>query len=291
MNSTLPPARDLPPGRQAQIRAEVERAVSARSPFRFAPLVTAVTAVGAVVAVVAFLQPWQRTEAVGPARQETTALPTTTTSAAPTKPVIPGLTPERIAEIEEGCVRIGPGSGQGTLYQYGEDEAGRWALVYTENAALTCTIDGPGMPYNAGFSAGFDLRWLSGPFRVDTNGGSAGGDILGNKEIYRGQHGSSVVAGRVAPEVARITFTYDGQTVDATIANGTFVARNIYPTDWSIPEDAGPLDVRAYDRDGKLLGSSADLGKKCFVDPDGRIVDGGWNGSDPTKCDPAVRWK
>ncbi|MEJ2858025.1 MULTISPECIES: hypothetical protein [unclassified Saccharothrix] len=290
MNSTLPPTRDLPPGRQAEIRAEVERAVSARTSFRFAPLVTAVTAVGAVVAVVAFSQPWQRPEAVGPAQQETTVVVSTTSSPVPTKPVIAGLTPERIAEIEEGCVRIGPGAGKGTLYQYGEDEAGKWALVYTESAALSCTIDGPGMPYNAGFSSVPDLTWVSGPFRVDTNGGSAGGDILGNKEIYRGMHGSATAAGRVTPQVARVTFTYDGQTVDATIANGTFVARNIFPTDWSIPEAEG-FEVRAYDKAGALLGSTTDLGKKCFVDPDGRIVDGGWNSSDPTTCDRAVRWK
>ncbi|WP_309113596.1 hypothetical protein [Saccharothrix sp.] len=293
MNTTLPPARDLPPGRRAEIRAEVERAVTARRPFRFAPLVTAVTAVGAVVAVVAFVQPWQRTEAVGPAQQvTTTSVPTSAPAPTPTKPVVHGLTPERIAEIEAGCVQISTGSGKGTLYQYGEDEAGKWALIYTENAALLCTIDGPGMPYNAGFTSGFDLEWMSNPIAIDTNGGSAGGDVPGNKEIYRGQHGTATAGGRVTPEVGRVTFTYDGQTVDATIANGTFVARNIFPTHWTIPESEG-FEVRAYDRNGKLLASSVDLGKKCFVAPDNRVVFGAWNmkDDDTTKCEPAARWK
>ncbi|GAA0218929.1 hypothetical protein GCM10010492_16030 [Saccharothrix mutabilis subsp. mutabilis] len=291
MNTTLPPARDLPPGRQAEIRARVERAVTARRPFRFAPLVTAVTAVGAVVAVVAFLQPWQRNDAVDPAQSAATA-PVTTTSPTPTTPVIAGLTSQRIAEIEEGCVKISTGSGKGTLYQYGEDEAGKWALVYTESAALICTIDGPSMPYNAGFSTVRDLAWMTDPVAIDANGGSAGGDVLGNKEIYRGLHGTASAAGRVTPEVGRVTFTYDGQTVDATIANGTFVARNIFPADWSIPAEDG-FEVRAYDKAGKLLASSVDLGKKCFATPDGRVVHGAWNMADQdvTKCSKAVRWK
>jgi hypothetical protein len=78
--------------------------------------------------------------------------------------------------------------------------------------------------------------------------------------------------------------------VDATIANGTFVARNIFPTDWSIPENEG-FEVRAYDRAGNLLVSTTDLAGKCYVTPDGKVVFGSWNNPDPATCDKAVRWK
>ncbi|MBB5960346.1 hypothetical protein FHS29_006969 [Saccharothrix tamanrassetensis] len=290
MNRTLPPARDLPPGRQAEIRAQLERAVTARRAFRYAPLITATVAVVAVVAAVAFLAPWQRNNTVAPA-QSTTGTASATTPAQ-TRPVIPGLSPQRVVEIEEGCPTVAGVQGQATLYQYVEDEAGKFGLLYTRDTALDCTIDGPAMPFNSGLAAGLALDWLPGHFSVDHNSGMAGGDVPGNKSVYRGQHGWRAVSGRVSPEVARVTYTNDGRTVEATVANGTYVARIVHPTTWAIPEDDTMGEIRAYDSVGRQLGSSNDLNGRCFVTPEDRkVIHSGSNGADPATCAPATRWR
>jgi hypothetical protein len=142
---------------------------------------------------------------------------------------------------------VGAGRGTFTLRQVLTDEAGRLALVQDSTHVLSCERDGPGLPYNAAFGS---YDGTAEPVSIDY----AGGDAPGGKEMYAGRHGSDVVAGRVAPEVARVVYVQDGTEVEAKVENGTYLARIVRPTDWLIPENRfGPV-VRAYDKNGTLLG-------------------------------------
>ncbi|MGM1065731.1 hypothetical protein [Saccharothrix sp. Mg75] len=274
MNSALPPARDLPPGRQAEIRAELERAVAGggRRRPRYAPLVTGV-AVAAAVALVA-VTTWQRPGNPGAASGTTgvtTAGPTTTSTPAKlpgADPVVTGLPPGREAEIGEGCRAIAGVGGTPRLYQYLRGALGDFALVYTEDTALDCTVGGPSMPYNSGMAAGIDLRLVRGSLELDVNSSRAGGDVPGNRAQYRGAPGVEYVAGRVSADVASVTWERRGETVPATVANGTFVAYVEHPSTWEIPETSTIGAVRAYDAGGRLL-AEIGPGGRCAAQPAG----------------------
>lgn len=293
MTSMLPPARDLPPGRQDEIRVEIEQAVAGRSSrrMRLAPVLAAATAIGAVAAGVVFFAPSSQPRTANQPAPMTTQAVSATPTTRPA-PVVPGLSEERIAEIEQGCLQSAGLAGEPKLYQHVGSGPGAFALIYTGNAMLSCTLDSGGMPFNSGFSSGFDPEWLPGHFSTDSLGASTGGDTPGNKPIYRGVHGYRIAAGRVDSKVARVTLTADGQTIEATIANNTFVARIVHPTTWSPPEGDQFGEVRAYDAAGNLLGTNKGAGK-CFVNPQGVIVAGGWANpnTDPKTCEPALPWR
>jgi hypothetical protein len=300
LNSTLPPARDLPPHRHAQIRARLENEVTGRRrPVRYAPLITAGVATAAVVALVTVLAPWQQSAGVDTAASGTasttsqvaeTTVPTTSEASSPerTAPVIPGLSPQRVAEIEAGCARIATVPGKAVLHQYLTDAAGTHGLLYTENAVLDCTIDGPTMPYNSGFAHIRDVEWLPGEFSVDILASAPGGD--GGKAAYAGTAGYETAAGRVSAKVAKVTFTAGGDTVEATITNGTFLARIPRPSNFVVPEGADPGEVQAYDAQGKPLERWVYSRDECFVNPDKEVVIGA-TGADPATCRPAVSWR
>ncbi|MDU0290856.1 hypothetical protein [Saccharothrix longispora] len=194
-------------------------------------------------------------------------------------PVVTGLTPERIAEVEEGCRAVAGVRGTPRLYQYAPRAGGDLALVLTEDSALDCTVDGPGMPFNSGLRSGFDLGTLVGPVSVDLNDARAGGDVPGNRAQYRGQAGAEFVAGRVTADVASVTWEQRGETVSATVANGTFVAYLEHPSTWEIPNGFELGEVRAHDASGRLLGG---------FDPAGR---GTWCAADPAPCGAGTRWR
>ncbi|WP_394616966.1 hypothetical protein JNUCC0626_46380 [Lentzea sp. JNUCC 0626] len=279
MTDMLPPTRDLPPGSHTRIRAEVERAVTGRTKRRLLfPVLAGVASVTAVATSVALLPPTPGSPA--PAVQITS-----TPLETPKAPDF-GVPEETVKAIEEGCGRIA-GAGDAKLYQLVDGQV-RFALLYSGSSALDCTLGVGGMEYNSGF-AGTEVKWLPGHYSVELNGASAGGDHS-LKPIYRGVPGNRTVAGRVDDQVARVTYTIDGQTVDASIANGTFLVRMYYPSDWQIPniDDQGVLQF--YDAAGTLLGTGADVWKKCYVDPQGKVVQGNRQ-ADPATCVPATPWK
>lgn len=290
MTSMLPPTRDLPPGRHARIRAEVERAVNGRRTSRLTvPVLAAAAAVLTVAASVVLLRPDPNEHT--PAVQITTSPPTTqTTPVTRPAPVIAGLSPERIAAIEKGCLESAGLQGDPKLHQHVGSGPGAFALIYTADAMLACSLDIAVYPFNSAFSSGFDPEWLPGHFAVDSNGASTGGDTPGNRPVYKGVPGYRIAAGRIDSKVARVTLTVDGQTVDATIANNTFVVRIVYPSTWSPPPGNDVGEVKAYDAAGNLLGSSKEL-HKCFVNPKGDIVSGSWRGVDPKTCESALPWR
>ena len=62
-----------------------------------------------------------------------------------------------------------------------------------------------------------------------------------------------VAAGRVGPEVARVTLNADGRTVEANVRNGAFIGRLVYPTTWTVPERPTSLEAHAFDAAGREL--------------------------------------
>lgn len=299
--NTLPPMRELPPRRHAEIRAQLQRTVLSDTAGRrptglpkvlraasgqagraghgigatlagrwLIPVAAATTAVAALGAVTVLAgrdggSPGTR---VAPASAGAGVLPGLA-SAVSSTPSVPGLAGNEVREIERGCLasaglgRTGDGqpapttgpSGAGVrMVNLVNDDAGRLALLYGPDAVLTCLIAGPGMPFNASFgplSGGAGQRPET--IVVDSEGASSGGDAPGSKEAYRGQRGFELAAGRITRDVARVTMTIDGQTVDAALANGTFLARLVHPSTWTIPDGPRPVLIRAYDAAGNEL--------------------------------------
>jgi hypothetical protein len=283
MTNVLPPARDLPPGRQARIRADLERAVSGRrAPKRYlVPVLAGVTAVTAVVTSVVLLQPDQRPQ---PAVQITTDPPRVS------EPF--GLSPEKLAAIEDGCADSERVVDELTMHQYGRDDAGEWALLYSDQLVVACNLDRGGEKYDTDRPKRVSANWLPGPFSRDVDLGRLGGDLHPTIPAMAGVPGLRFVAGRVDPSVARLTYrAYDGSTVDAKIANGTYVVRIAYPPTWNPNDVSGPVELRAYDAAGTLLGTSADLVGTCYYAPDSMEVIHDERGATADKCKPATRWR
>jgi hypothetical protein len=275
MNAVLPPTlpspRDLPPHRHAQIRAELQRAATAprHDHRRLVPVLAAALAVLAVAALAVWLVPDRHTRLTEPAAPQTTPPPPTSRTSGRPDPVFPGLSNSDRHAIEQGCgvSAFGVGGGQNPptpgvtdtsdtirLYNLTQDQAGRLALLYGEHAVLNCDLDWPSMPYNAGFGGVLTPTWPPpAPIVVDTAGNQAGGDVRGNKAIYRGLPGAEMAGGRISDQVAKVTYTQGSDTVTATLANGTFLVRIVHPSTWAIPDNYPRGVIRAYDAAGTLL--------------------------------------
>ncbi|CCH34642.1 hypothetical protein ABZ816_30230 [Actinosynnema sp. NPDC047251] len=277
MTTAPPPARDLPPGRHSAIRDEIGRAITGPRPFRYAPLVAAAGVVALALGL-SVLAPWQARDTAGPADSAPTA-------------DMSDLTPQRIAEIEAGCAESAMVDQQARLYQYREDRAGKYALLFTPDYLLPCAVDDWHAPFNSPVLNLSALDWLPGHFSVDHTGGLGGGEAPGVRPVRPGRAGWRVAAGRVDAEVARVTYSFAGTTVDATVVNGTYLARIVYPPQWALPYDGTTGEVRAYDKNGKVLGTSLDIKRQCYLRPDGAVVYGGQFSSDPSTCLPAVPWR
>ncbi|MFI6099820.1 hypothetical protein ACIA8G_30050 [Lentzea sp. NPDC051213] len=275
MTSMLPPTRDLPPGRQARIRAELESEVAGRRSLRFVvPVLAGVAAVAAVVTSVVMLRP-------APAPGPTPAVHIT--SAPPTSGF--GVPPEAVAAFEEGCAQSA-GVGKAKMRQLLNEETD-WALLYTEREALTCSLGVGGHKYNAGFGQAA-IKWLPGHFSIDYSGASAGGAADGQPDVP----GFRTVVGRVSERVAKVTVTADDRTVEAKVANGTYAARMYYPSSWVIQSsDMRPTIVRAYDAAGTLLGDNAGPIEVCYYDPQSLEVVYGTRTRPYKECQAATPWR
>jgi hypothetical protein len=295
MNTTLPTPRDLPPHRRAQIRAELERTVAGRRSRRgwLVPLATAAVVLVAVVATV-WLSPWNRDGGGGTATQ-----PTGTEGA----PEIPNLSPAEHVQIVQGCLASTGISGLATteqahLYNLVDVDGVRTGLIYGERLVMDCRIDGPAMPYDSGglgeedigFDFTADRNWLPGPVTMDVVSGSAGGDTAGSRPEYAGEPGIRVVGGRITADVAKVTYTVGDRTVEAALANGTYLARILYPSTWDNSGQDGI--VRAYDAAGQLLGAVNDPdhpGPFCSITPNDQVISGPVAAAE--RCEPAIPWR
>ncbi|MDX8033199.1 hypothetical protein SK803_23525 [Lentzea sp. BCCO 10_0856] len=287
MTSMLPPTRDLPPGRHTQIRAELERAVSGRRRLSqlTVPILAAAAAVAVVAAGVVLLRP-------GPTEHVPAVHITTSPTSAPAVRDTFGLTPERIEAIEQGCATAENMSGKPTMYQFGREDAGPWALVYTDRAVVSCDLGRGGVEYYTFRPSEVFINWLPGHFSVDVVSSALGGDVTSSIPELAGAPGYRVVAGRVDSSVARITYrAEEGRTVEAKIVNGTYVARIAYPSNWGPGAQNVPMEVRAYDAAGNLLGTNAELAGTCYYAPDTKDVVHGEQGVSADRCKPATPWR
>lgn len=251
MNTMLPTPRDLPPLAHTRIRAELERqlAQQVRRPRRWVVPV-AVTAGLTVLAAAAWILPRFVL------RPDRPAAPPPVDS-----PVVRDLSDVQRRAIEDGCGKAAvgdlaaprrPGLTEGPqsfrLYNLVDDDAGRAVLLYGQTAALYCTFDRS----NVAVASAYGLANTGppdGPVTVDlyllTRAGGATPTDQVRPDVV-------VLAGRVGPEVARVTVAQGNQVVSATLANRSFLGRLLHPSPWTDQGAHGPV-VRAYDKGGKLL--------------------------------------
>ncbi|SFR28447.1 hypothetical protein SAMN04488564_1148 [Lentzea waywayandensis] len=278
MTSMLPPTRDLPPGRQARIRAEIERAATRRGSRRLAvPILAAAAAVAVVTAGIVVFRPLPTLPVP--------AVQITTSPATPSADF--GIPREEVAAIEKGCAESA-GSKPPKLRQLLNDQT-RWAVLYSEKEGLVCSIGVGGVAYNSAFGQ-TAVQWLPGHFSIDYQGARSGGAMDGRPESAN-VPGNRTSVGRVDDKVARVTFTVDDQTVEAKVANGTYAARIYYPPNWGIPNAPTNEVVRAYDAEGTLLGVSSDLERACYLDPRTGEVVFGDRRTPKADCLPAQPWR
>jgi hypothetical protein len=151
-----------------------------------------------------------------------------------------------------------------------------------------------GLAYDSG-TAGISARhWLPGEFAVDQETATTGGSSSSAGPDRRGEPGEIRAEGRISSKVARVTFTVDDRTVDAALANGTFLVRVLYPATWQLPENYRAGIVRAYDADGKLLGEYPNPNRPCYRIPENGLLNLGPVNQqppvDPWTCPVATRW-
>lgn len=271
--SPLPDERDLPPGRHVPLRdrllAGIELGPNAGLRARWqVPALAAATAAG-LLAVAVAVSTGRPADPIDPGQQAAGATGSPELTSTAESPTIAGLPPAEVDRLVNGCAASFGVSGYGpsrsigptenpeagrnlALYNLLDDAAGRVALLYGDSVTLVCEIGGPRMPYNAGGNTG-PTSMLEGAFDVDHEGASAGGEVGGGSKSVPGQPGHHVVVGRVGAEVARVTLTADGRTVEANVRNGTFIGRLVYPPTWRIPERPQRIEVHAYDALGREL--------------------------------------
>lgn len=246
MNTTLPPARDLPPHRHARIRATLVRAASEPRPRRWlTPALSVATAIVALGLVMWFVPLGGGDgRAAGPV----------TTSAAASPPadetimrriLIPA---EDVPELVNGCVDSAGVEGTFELKLAFADAAGRLAVLYSGDKLIACEFGGPTGEYRPTFTV---LDGFQPPISADLDLVSP---VAGSPE----RTGYQVVIGRVDPATtSRVTLTQKDVTTDAVLVGDVYAARIVRPFDWWLTGDSPRPVVDAYNADGDLVGSAS----------------------------------
>lgn len=256
MTAQLPPVRELPQGRHDEIRQAILRQIDPDAkPHRrwFAPPLIATAAVAAL-ALAAGLVTWLNTAPSD--RIESAA-----------QPSVDGFTAAELDTVHKRC----DGDGMYRNLQV-------YNAVMFQGAPLALMYSKPGKggqvvmcdarrPPRAGSSVGTsvkDVRWIRPFVSVDVIHSTPIDEVTG------------LVAGRVGAEVTRVTYTAGGKTVEAKIANGTFMALvEGTPLRWGDYSFTGT--ITAYDESNKPIFDgdvSTSPDGKCLKTPDGDLVRG-----------------
>jgi hypothetical protein len=258
MNSTLPPARDLPPHRHARIRATLVRAASEPGPSRWMAPVLGVTTVIVALGLVMWFVPLGGgdTRPAGPATTDAD-LP----SAAATPPAAESIEsaprqvrvpPDDVPGLVDGCV-AGAGADSAFELKFAvADAAGRLAVFDAGDKMIACAFGGPTGGHGPTFTG---LGGFRPPISVDLNQVAV---VDGSRQ----QRGYQLVIGRVDPATTtRVTLVQADVTIDAVLVDGVYAARIVRPFDWwltGFPNDDRPQPVvNAYNADGDLVGSAS----------------------------------
>jgi len=247
MNTTLPPARDLPPHRHARIRATLVRAASEPPPRRWvAPALSMATAIVALGLVMWFVPLGGGDgRAAGPATTSAAASPTADESIVRQVRV----PTEDVPELVHGCVDSAKVEGTFELKLAFADAAGRLAVLYSGDKLIACEFGGPAGEYRPAFTV---LGGFQPPISADLN-------LVSTVEGSPEHAGYQVVIGRVDPATtARVTLTQKDVTIDAVLVGGVYAARIVRPLDWWLTGDSPPpAVVDAYNAEGDLVGSAS----------------------------------
>jgi hypothetical protein len=246
MNTSPPPARDLPPHRHARIRATLVRAASEPRPRRWmAAALSGATAIVALGLVMWFVP-------LGADDGRVAGPPTTSAAASPSadESILRQVRvpPEDVPELVHGCVDSAGVEGTFELKLAFADAAGQLAVLYSGDNVITCEFGGPPGQHRSGFTV---LGGFQPPICVDVH------QIIpveGSPE----HAGYQVVIGRVDPATAaRVTLTQNDVTIDAVLVGGVYAARIVRPLDWWLAGDRPPPVVDAYNAEGDLVGSAS----------------------------------
>lgn len=251
MNTTLPPARDLPPHRHARIRATLVRAASQPPPRRWlAPALTVTTAVVALGLVMWFVPLGDSDGQVAGSATTTAAAPPTTAEEGLRQIQVPA---EDVPGLVQGCVDsagvedyaalAGEPAGTFELKLAFADAAGQLAVLYSDEMVITCEFGGMPGEYKPGFAV-LGESWVT--ISADL---SQTAPVTGDPERV-----ALLVVGRVDPTIARVSVTRADATVEALLVGDVYVARIVRPTAWWRIREDHTVSVDAYDAEGNLVG-------------------------------------
>jgi hypothetical protein len=284
MTPSLPPLRDLPFDRQAEIRTELVRAMDrpTRRPWFIPALAAAATAAVVALAVIVLL-PGDSPTFVPPAGQRDNPLE-----------LPPGITPAERSKIEQLCATKDPAGNGYRLYNALSDDLGTFAILIRRADSAECAFPhDPAERYGAMTieMAPDEVTWLPGAMRVDT---------ATPADSFDGKPAANLAVGRVSSEVASVRMTIGAETVEAVVVNGTFIARMIHPG--TPPPSDARVHLDAYDAEGNLVDSQDTIppahSDECYTVPDGRYMTGDGMilpdvpaGADLRDCPPATPWR
>lgn len=159
-------------------------------------------------------------------------------------------------------------------------ESGEFALLYSDDGdEMDCLR-----------LAAWD-RPLIGPFsRVDDQW--LAGHIAGGSTHTDRNSDHTTFAGRVSDKIARVTVSIGSETVQARIANYTYIA--VVGNPGSVDLEDLAVTIRGYDAAGNLLhetgrGGKPPIHETCWVTPDGKHLSG-YDDTPDDECRPAPRW-
>jgi hypothetical protein len=304
----LPPERELPPGRQAAMRAQILRDIAGtkrgktHSPRalmirrRLLPLVAAAAVLLVIGATVGVL--------VASRRERTPVVERPDRAVVTSDLIVPGFTRAELKSLRDACVKDLRGDEEETSMNFGitpmreqidvdglqvynaaSDKHTTIVLLYTTDGRAHCSWDGPrtkDLPRQTS-SSGYDTndpRWIPGAASIE-----AGSSRESGGKYY------DTFGGRVPASVTRIEATIADGKATATVVNGTYlvtVERSIPPT-----RDLAARIIRTYDRNGQLIGTYTQPAIRqndhCVVTPSGQQIEG-TKQTDLTMCTEALPW-
>jgi hypothetical protein len=272
--NALPTERDLPPAARDALRARAVDAVRhpARPPRRWVPLAAAAAlaavVAGSVVAVAltdrdsgpAAGPPSATPVTPGPTARSASPSPTPIDLSGPPRFVSLGMTRIAVDSRLQGLVNSACGFHGAKVRLAVTMRYSTMAIVAPGADAFGCGLaadGGPGLGGAGSYTPQLPSSPMVAPVRTDG---------LAEQAVAEGLF-LSTLQGKVTSDVRRVTLTYDGHVLDATVGNGVYVGGALIQygpsrplprtpdrsTPHGLPNPPAEPTVRAYDANGTLL--------------------------------------